>query len=210
MAVSFPTSPSNGQTYTYNDITFTWDGVKWVAQFNAAQATLTVDALPLSGGTMTGSIAVNANNSYDLGSQTKQFASVYGHTIEATYADLAERYEIDIQSEVGTVVVFGGDKEITPCQHEADISVAGVISTEPAFKMNSLAGNDNTHPFVALRGRVPCKVIGPVRKGDLMITSSTLGVAKSAGRNDMGHAVFAKSLVEDLSNDIKIIEVVII
>lgn len=150
------------------------------------------------------------DNTYDLGSQTKQFASVYGHTIEATYADLAERYEIDIQSEVGTVVVFGGDKEITPCQHEADISVAGVISTEPAFKMNSLAGNDNTHPFVALRGRVPCKVIGPVRKGDLMITSSTLGVAKSAGRNDMGHAVFAKSLVEDLSNDIKIIEVVII
>jgi hypothetical protein len=150
------------------------------------------------------------DNTYDLGSQTKQFASVYGHTIEATYADLAERYEIDIQSEVGTVVVFGGDKEITPCQHEADISVAGVISTEPAFKMNSSAGNDNTHPFVALRGRVPCKVIGPVRKGDLMITSSTLGVAKSAGRNDMGHAVFAKSLVEDLSNDIKIIEVVII
>ena len=150
------------------------------------------------------------DNTYNLGSQTKQFASVYGHAIEATYADLAERYEIDSEYEVGSVVVFGGEKEITLCNRSADVSVAGVISTNPAFKMNSIAGSDITHPYVALRGRVPCKAIGPVRKGDLMVTSSELGVAKSVGKTDMGCAVFAKSLVDDLSDGIKLIEVVIV
>lgn len=209
MAVSFPTSPSNGQTYTYNDITFTWDGVKWVAQFNAAQATLTVNALPLSGGTMTGSIAVNANNSYDLGTPSNQWKAIYGYAVEATYADLAERYESDAVYEIGTVVVFGGDKEITVCDDDADVSVAGVISGDPAFKMNATAGGDDTHPFVALRGRVPCNVVGPVSKGDLLVTSSTTGFAKSVGKTPMVEG-FAKSLVEDLSEGPKVIEVVII
>lgn len=150
------------------------------------------------------------DNTYNLGSPTKQYASVYGHSIEATYADLAERYEIDGEFEIGSVVVFGGDKEITLCKKSADVSVAGVISTDPAFKMNTAAGNDETHPYVALRGRVPCKVVGPVRKGDLLVTSSTFGYAKSVGKTDMGLAVFAKSITEDLSEGPKTIEVVII
>lgn len=167
-------------------------------------------ALPLSGGTMTGSILVDTDNAYDLGSETTQWRAIYGHTVEATYADLAERYEADKRMAHGTVVIFGGEKEITECTEEADVSVAGVISTEPAYKMNAGAGTDDTHPYVALRGRVPCKVIGPVRKGDLLVTSDISGYAKSVGKNDMGRAVFAKSLVEDLTDDQKIIEVVII
>ena len=166
--------------------------------------------LSISGGTMSGSILVNADNTYDLGTTTNQWRAVYGHSITATYADLAERYEADNVYEAGTVVVFGGEKEITLTNISEDVSVAGVISTNPAYKMNSQAGADSTHPYVALRGRVPCKVVGPVKKGDLLVTSEIHGFAKSVGKVDKGLAVFAKSLTEDLSSGQKIIEVVII
>ena len=77
--------------------------------------------------------------------------------MEATYADLAERYEADSEYEPGTVVVFGGDKEITTTDVDADYRVAGVISTDPGLKLNSSAGDDKTHPYLALRGRAPVK-----------------------------------------------------
>jgi hypothetical protein len=171
---------------------------------------ITGSYLNISGGTMSGSILVDADNTYDLGTSTNQWRAVYGRTIEATYADLAERYESDLEYEVGTVVVFGGEKEITTTTTEEDVSVAGVISGNPAFKMNSQAGTDSTHPYIALRGRVLCKVIGPVKKGDLLVTSEVAGFAKSVGKIDKGAAVFAKSLQEDSSDAQKIIEVVII
>ena len=150
------------------------------------------------------------DNTYNLGSTTKQFATIYGHEVEATYADLAERYETDAPYEPGTVVVFGGEAEITTTTIELDVSVAGVISTNPALKLNAQAGNSNTHPYVALRGRVPCKVVGPVKKGDLLVTSSIAGYAMSVGKTDTGRSVFAKSITEDLTDGPKIIEVVIV
>ena len=161
--------------------------------------------------TVSGSQIPSTDNTYDLGSTTNQWRKIFGHEVEATYADLAERYEADVEYEPGTVVIFGGEKEITTkdvC--EADSRVAGVISSNPAIKMNSDAGEDNTHPYLALRGRVPCKVEGPVKKGDMLITSATPGVAKSIGRVDMGHSVFAKSLTNDLTESTRIIEVVIL
>jgi hypothetical protein len=97
----------------------------------------------------------------------------------AYYADLAERYEADAVYEPGTVVIIGGEKEVTVTTVYADHRVAGVISTNPAYRMNSDAGSDETHPYIALRGRVPCKVIGPVVKGALLVTSSTPGHAES-------------------------------
>ena len=166
--------------------------------------------LNISGGTMSGSILVNADDTYDLGTSTNQWRAVYGHSITATYADLAERYEADNEYDAGTVVVFGGEKEITATNVPEDVSVAGVISENPAYKMNSQAGSDSTHPYVALRGRVPCKVVGPVKKGDLLVTSEFHGFAKSVGKVDKGLAVFAKSLTEDLSDGPKMIEIVII
>jgi hypothetical protein len=151
-----------------------------------------------------------SDNTYSIGSATNQFATIYGHTVEATYADLAERYASDAPYEPGTVVVFGGEAEITTTTTDLDVAVAGVISTNPALKLNSQAGNSQTHPYVALRGRVPCKVVGPVRKGDLLVTSTVAGYAKSVGKIDMGRSVFAKSITEDLTDGMKIIEVVII
>jgi hypothetical protein len=93
---------------------------------------------------------------------------------QAQYADLAEKYTADAELEPGTVVVFGGEAEITACDSLGSHAVMGVISTDPAYKMNSDADGE----YVALCGRVPCKVYGPVNKGDLLITSALVGHAE--------------------------------
>ena len=159
----------------------------------------------------TGNIIPSADNTYNLGSTSNKYANVYGHSIHAHYADLAERYATDVPYLKGTVVVFGGEAEITTTTEAKDVSVAGVISTNPALKMNADAGDSQTHPYVALRGRVPCNFIGPVSKGDLIVTADNEpGFAQSIGKNDAGRSVFAKSLETDLTEGKKLIEVVIL
>jgi len=100
-----------------------------------------------------------------------------GEATTAKYADLAERYAADATYEEGTVVMFGGEAEVTSAQGYGSTKIAGVVSTKPAFAMNSEAGNSETHPYIALQGRVPCKVIGPVSKGDILVASEVSGVA---------------------------------
>jgi len=111
---------------------------------------------------------------------------------------------------VGTVVIYGGEAEVTTTTDEMDVSVAGIISGSPALKMNAAAGNSQTHPYVALKGRVPCQVIGPVTKGDLLVTSSTPGFAKSVGKRDLGLAVLAKALETNLDEGRKMVEVAVV
>ena len=160
---------------------------------------------------ITGTIIPATDDTYDLGSSAKKYANIYGHSVEATFADLAERYATDVPYECGTVVVFGGEAEITTTTEPGDVSVAGVISTNPALKLNADAGNSETHPYVALRGRVPCKLIGPVSKGDLIVTADNEpGYAQSIGKNDAGRSVFAKSIETDLTVGKKVIEVSIL
>jgi hypothetical protein len=108
----------------------------------------------------------------------------------ATFADLAEKYLADTDYAPGTVVVFGGSAEITLTEKFADTRVAGVISTNPAYVMNE----ESTGLVVALRGKVPVKVVGKVNKGDLLVTSSVPGFAQVALANFSANAVFAKSL----------------
>jgi hypothetical protein len=196
--ITFTTTPPSGQVILVRHVGYQIVG------------SVADNDLSITGGTMTGSILVGTDDAYDLGSSTKQWRTIYGHEVESTYADLAERYEADKKLAVGTVVVFGGDKEVTECLEEIDVSVAGIISGKPALKMNSDAGSDDTHPYIALKGRVPCQVIGPVSKGDLLVTSSTPGFAKSVGKRDMGCAVFAKAIETNLENGRKLVEVVVI
>jgi hypothetical protein len=124
----------------------------------------------------------------------------------AKYADLAEKYVSDAEYEPGTVVIFGGDKEITTTNIPHDTRVAGVISTNPAYLMND--GIDGLP--VAFTGRVPCKVRGPVNKGSLLVSSSIDGVAEIL--NDSQYrpgCVIGKSLEVINNNDIKTIEIVV-
>ena len=145
---------------------------------------------PFPGGTFSGDItarniiATGPSGTYNIGSSSVKFGTMYANTFNGTataaqYADLAERYESDKALEPGTVVCFGGDKEVMACAEASHHAVAGVVSTNPAHLMNSEAGSDETHPAIALAGRVPVKVVGPVSKGDLLVSSDVEGRAKA-------------------------------
>jgi hypothetical protein len=161
----------------------------------------------------TGSITVGnivngtGNGVGNIGSSTTYFDTVFALATSAQYADLAENYVADANYAPGTVVVFGGEAEITISREAADERVAGVISTHPAHLMN--AGQPGLP--VALRGRVPVMVTGPVFKGDSLVTGNTSGHAQSVGRDrSYAQAVFAKALETNVSPGEKIITAVIL
>jgi len=105
---------------------------------------------------------------------------VHATSTSAQYADLAERYATDQLLEAGDVVILGGSKEVTKCTKELDSRVFGVVSETPAFLMNKDAGNNDSHPMIALKGRVRVKVQGVGKAGDRIVSSSTAGVARVA------------------------------
>jgi len=104
---------------------------------------------------------------------------VHAVSTGAQYSDVAERYAADNFMEKGTVVMIGGTEEITKATGEKTNNVFGVISSKPAFMMNAGAGNDDSHPYVAMVGRVPVKVTGLAKKGQQLVLSSTPGVARA-------------------------------
>jgi hypothetical protein len=156
----------------------------------------------------TGNIIPTTANTFTLGNSTTWYSAVYATAVQSFYADLAEKYIADQIYDPGTVVIFGGSKEITTTAKVGDTRVAGVISTDPAYLMNM----SSTGLPVALRGKVPVKIIGQVSKGDLLVTSEIAGHAVSVGyRTDyLPNAVFAKSLVDDKSHDARVIWAVIL
>jgi len=126
--------------------------------------------------------------------------------LEATYADLAEYYEGDREYEPGTVVVFGGNKEVTITNIENDTRVVGIVTTNPAYIMNSQ--QQGLKVCVALVGRVPCKVIGPVSKGDLLTTSEISGYAKRVTQPKIG-AVLGKAIEDKIDHEAGMIQVAV-
>ena len=109
---------------------------------------------------------------------------VHAISTGAQYSDVAERYAADDYMQKGTVVQIGGKEEITTATEEMSDKVFGVISSQPAFMMNASAGNNDSHPFVAMVGRVPVRVIGMATKGDRLVLSSTKGVARVVRANE--------------------------
>ena len=150
-------------------------------------------------GTSTGNIAISS------------YATLHATATSAQYSDLAERYESDQPMESGDVVKIGGDKEITKTTSQADEQVFGVISTQPAYRMNADAGEDSTHPYVALSGRVPCKVKGPVNKGDRLVSSDEPGIAQAINTltDTSIYAIVGRSLESNTQEQIKYIEIVV-
>ena len=131
-----------------------------------------------------------------------------GSRLQATYAaDVAEYYEGDKEYPVGTVLVFGGDKEVTVSNIKGDTRVAGVISDNAAFSMNEACpGLKN---LIALVGRVPCKVVGKIRKGDLLITAGIPGVAVAATGDVRVGTIVGKALADYDSDHIGQIEIAV-
>ena len=107
-----------------------------------------------------------------------------GARFEATYADLAERFEADAEYDAGTVVEIGGEKEITAVVEDLSETVFGVVSDTAAMLMNRSAGNNATHPPIAVSGRVPVKVKGQIKKGDRLVSAGN-GYARSAAPGEL-------------------------
>jgi len=152
----------------------------------------------------------SANAASSLGSSATRWNFIYGVngnflSVNANYADLAEKYVADADYAPGTVLMFGGDKEVTQCVHDLCTRVAGVVSTNPAYLMNSGLEGEYTVEL-ALTGRVPTRVRGPIRKGDLIVSAGE-GHARAEGLPQVG-TVIGKA-VEDFDGDTGVIEVVV-
>lgn len=168
-----------------------------------------------------GSIAVNSsalgtaiinsagNAVGNIGSASSYFNTVFARSTSAQYADVAERFAADTQYAAGTVVELGGSAEITISNTELSESVFGVISTNAAYLMNSGAGNDLTHPPVAMTGRVPVQVTGVIHKGDRLVSAGN-GMARAA---QVGEAtafnVIGRSLDDKLNSDLGVVEAIV-
>jgi hypothetical protein len=175
-------------------------------------------------GTLTGSWSVSSSSVVDVrngtlysntlsaGTQTTTgtisgYWSLEGSSrLQATYADLAEYYEGDQTYKPGMVLVFGGDKEVTTTDKMNDTRAAGVVTTNPAYIMNS--EQTGIKVCIALAGRVPCWVVGRVKKGDLLTTSSTPGCAVKANTPTLG-AIIGKALEDKDTGEAAVIQVAV-
>jgi hypothetical protein len=155
---------------------------------NITGGNLSVGTGTLSGGNI---VNTNANGVGNIGSATVYYNTVFAKATSAQYADLAEYYTADADYAPGTVLIFGGDQEVTQAIRIGDTRVAGVVSTNPAHVMNSGLNAPHT-AIVALTGRVPTLVVGPVAKGDMMVTAGG-GRAQACSQPQIG-SVIGKAL----------------
>lgn len=153
---------------------------------------------------------------HTVGSASLRFKAIHskefiGVATSAQFADVAERYEASETMEPGDVVELGGSKEIKKTSDAFSTEVLGVVSTNPAFKMNSDAGDDSTHPYVALVGRVPVKVIGTVVKNQRLVSSTIPGVAIAANLQEITRdiQIIGRALENKTSQGIGLVEVVV-
>ena len=190
-------------TWTYNNIANTWTTGGGVS----ATGNITGGNLTVGTGTITVGSIVNANGNAvgNIGSASNYFNTVFAKATSAQYADLAEMYTADAEYAPGTVVSFGGNAEVTLSDTDADRRIAGVVSTNPSYLMNATLAGDIV-VAIALTGRVPCHVIGSVRKGDMMVSASN-GQARAEPNPAVG-TVIGKAL-EDFDGESGIIEVVV-
>jgi hypothetical protein len=122
---------------------------------------------------------------------------------------LAERFASDMSYPAGTVVALGGVKEITAAEEDLSEDVFGVVSTRAAFLMNGDAGNDTTHPAVAVQGRVPVRVTGQVKKGDRLVSAGA-GLARAAKRSEItAFNVIGRSLQDKTSTGEGTVEAIV-
>lgn len=163
--------------------------------YNGAILATTVTATALTTGANT-----------TAGTMTGNFTLSAGSRLQSTYADLAERFEADAFYDAGTVVEMGGDKEITAVQYELSEDVFGVVSTTAGYLMNAMAGDDDTHPAIAVSGRVQVKVTGKVTKGQRLVSAGN-GMARAAQRGEAtAFNIIGRSLEDKLTNEIGAVE----
>jgi len=155
----------------------------------------------------TTAITTGANTT--AGTITGNFTLTTGSRLTATYADLAERFESDQAYEPGTVVELGGPAEITAVKYELSEDVFGVVSDNMAFLMNNGAGTDETHPAIAMTGRVRVRTKGQVRKGQRLVSAGE-GYARAAQEGEAtAFNVIGRALEDKISDDFGIVEAIV-
>jgi len=184
-AISFSGTYNNGNVFDY------LTGSNAVSQFSGviAPSSVTTANITTGGNTIAGQLTGN-------------WTLTTGSRLNATYADLAERFEADAYYDAGTVVELGGDKEITSVKYELSEDIFGVISDSAAYLMNSGAGDNITHPPVAMTGRVQVKVTGIVKKSDRLVSAGK-GLARAAQSGEAtAFNVIGRALENKTTNDI--------
>jgi hypothetical protein len=152
---------------------------------------------------------LNADGVGNIGASGTAFNTIFAKATSAQYADVAERFAADTELSPGTVVELGGTAEITNCVTELSENVFGVISTRAAYLMNSGAGNDLTHPPIAMTGRVPVRVIGTINKGDRLVSAGN-GLARSAKPGEAtAFNVIGRSLENKSSTNEGVVEAIV-
>jgi len=178
-----------------------------VASDNSTNATHYI----IFAGAATGNQRPNSDTSltYNPSTNVLTAGTFNGTATQAQYADVAERFASDAVYEPGTVVALGGAAEITASVEEASEEVFGVISTRPAHLMNAGAGSDESHPAVAVSGRVPIKVIGKVSKGQRLISAGN-GLARGAQRSEITSLnVVGRSLEDKTTEEAGVVEAIV-
>ena len=190
--ITFSGSYTNGNVYDY------LTGSNSVTRFTGAIAPSTITCISLTTG---------ANST--AGTMTGNWTLTAGSRFNATYADLAERFAADDIYDAGTVVELGGDEEITAVKSDLSEEVFGVISTSAGYMMNSGAGSDNTHPAVAVGGRIPVKVTGKVRKGQRLVSAGN-GRARAAQEGEAtAFNVIGRALAHKTDDGLGTVEAVV-
>jgi hypothetical protein len=165
------------------------DSLLWNSAYRSAASTATANTIAAR------------DNSGDL------YANLFqGTATSARYADLAEYYRADVDYEPGTVLIFGGDAEVTISKSLADTRLAGVVTTKAGYMMNS--DLEGTRAGVALQGRVPCKVVGRVKKGEMLTTSAVAGHATRSLDPKIG-TIIGKALEDKDYSEAGVIEVAV-
>ena len=193
---------ANGQQFnpsgTYNNGNV-YDYLTGSNSITSFSGTLGSISRPISSLT-TANITTGANTT--SGQLTGNWTLTTGSRLQATYADLAERFEADAYYDAGTVVELGGEKEITSVQYELSEDVFGVVSDTAAYLMNAGAGSDDTHPPVAVSGRVHVKVTGIVKKGQRLVSAGS-GIARAALPGEAtAFNTIGRSLVDKLTENV--------
>ena len=157
--------------------------------------------------TQAANLTTGANTT--AGSITGNWTLTTGSRLTATYADLAERFSADDVYTPGTVVELGGDAEVTAVKYELSEDVFGVVSDNMAFLMNDAAGDNKSHPAVAMTGRVKVNTIGKVTKGERLVSAGK-GIARAATAGEAtAFNVIGRALTDKYTSELGTVEAIV-
>jgi hypothetical protein len=196
--------------YYANGVAISFSGTYGNSNVAAYLPTYAANVGSVGGASVFNGRTLSAGANTTTGSIVGRWSLTTGSQITATYADLAERFAADDVYEPGTVVELGGEKEVTLAKDELSEKVFGVVSNTAAYLMNDGSGNDDTHPAIAIAGRVHVKVIGTVQKGDRLVSAGD-GIARAANSGEAtAFNTIGRSLINKDTEDTGIIEAVVV